>query len=402
MVSFKDACATIEKHILQIPLDIEEVKLQDALERTIAEDVYTTHPYPLFRNSTMDGIAVKYSGNITSWKVVGQEAAGEYVDVPYEDENSAVSIMTGAKLPDWADTVIPIEDIDAAQDMVMLKTSALYKPQMNIREPGSDRAAGDFVLARGTYLAPRHFHLLASCGCTWVKVYKKLKVGILATGNELLPVSAIPEGDKIIITNSSFLAAAVNSCNLEYVDFGIAKDDLTSLRNLITKILSSDINVLLTTGGVSAGLFDFLPKVFAECGVDVQFHKINIKPGKPTFFGIHNAAGKAKPVIGLPGNPVSASVNFEMLLRPAFARRYNVPLRRSFTAQFKGTLQKNDGKRYFGRARLLPDAGKTIVVPLASQKSGNFFEYADAECLFVMEEGRRELIDGDVVECIRI
>ncbi len=402
MKSFEEASRIIEEEFNKITLDIEPVKLENALHRTLAEDVVADVDLPPFDNSAMDGIAVKFNEQIKEWNVIGEIPAGKYQE--YElDEHSAVKIMTGSRLPGFCDTVIPVEDIDVNNSTAVLKENVRYVKGMNIRKQASDLKKGEVSISKNTYLLPRHLATAASCGKDNLLVYKPLTFAVLATGDELIPVNEVPVGDKIRISNTYSLLASVEEINMKAVNLGIVKDDKNILLEKIDNALKSDIDVLITTGGVSVGEFDFVKDVFEGLGVDVKFWKAFIKPGKPIVFGVHEKDKKKKLVFGLPGNPVSSLVNFEIFVHDNINRLYNQPLRERVKAVLMNDLKKKDNKRHFMRGILsVNDKGEYEVSSKFSQSSGNLVEMSRANCLIVIEEGIHNPVKGTVVKCIKM
>lgn len=400
MISYKEALELINKEAGKISTGVEEVELINSLNRILAEDVYADVDIPPFDNSAMDGFAVKYSAE-GKRKITGEISAGNYKDFVVEG-NDAVGITTGSKIPKGADTIIPIEDVIVEGRMLILKEGVVLKKGANVRPKGSDLSINSVTAGKYTKVNPSVIATLASCGKGNVKVFKKLKAGILATGDELIPISEKPTGDKIRASNNYALESAFNSIHQEPVSYGFLNDNRNEISDKVKKILSADIDIFITTGGVSVGKYDFLKEVFEESGVKKVFWKVNIKPGMPFYFGVYEAVNKRIPVFGLPGNPVSTLVNFHIFIEPFIRNLLHQPEKECFTAVLQNDLKKNDGKRHFSRGYFYNRKAGTEVKALSSQSSGNYYELAQANCLIITEEEKRNPQKGETVKCILI
>ncbi len=402
MISFDEAYKIIEKGFNEIKPETEKVLLERSLHRTLAEEVIADVDLPPFNNSAMDGIAVKYIENINEWKIVGEISAGNYEEFEL-NEKSAVTIMTGSRIPEFCDTIIPVEDIDVNKNTALLKENAKVRKGASIRKKGSDIANGETAIPKNTFVKPRHLAAAASCGKSELYVYKKLNIGVLATGDELIPVDEKPTGDKIRISNTYSLLAAIDELNMNAVNFGIASDEKVLLLQNIADALNSDIDILITTGGVSVGKFDYVKEVFEELGVEINFWRAYIKPGKPIVFGTFKSGDHSTLVFGLPGNPVSSLVNFEIFIRENIIKLYNQPKQEYIEAVLQNNLKKRDKKRHFMRGVLTKTTNGTYEVSSEfSQSSGSLVEMSKANCLMIIEEETINPAKGKVVKCMMI
>jgi molybdopterin molybdotransferase len=402
MISFDEAYKIIEKGFGEIKPGTEKVLLERSLQRTLAEDVIADVDLPPFNNSAMDGIAVEYNENINEWKIVGEISAGNYEEFEL-NKNSAVTIMTGSRIPEFCDTIIPVEDIDLNKDTASLKENAKIKKGASIRKKGSDLANGETAIQKNTFLKPRHLAAAASCGKSELSVYNKLNIGVMATGDELIPVDEKPTGDKIRISNTYSLLAVIDELNMSAVNLGIVSDEKVLLLQNIADALNSNIDILITTGGVSVGKFDYVKDVFEELGVEIVFWRASIKPGKPIVFGTFNSGAHSILVFGLPGNPVSSLVNFEIFIRENIIKLYNQPKREYFEAVLQNNLKKTDKKRHFMRGVLTKTNDGTYEVSSEfSQSSGALVEMSKANCLMIIEEESINPAKGKVVKCMMI
>jgi len=293
------------------PLGEEEVPLLDALGRATAADVVSPASVPSFDNSAMDGYAVRgaelQSGR-REFRVSVDIPAGRFVDDGVA-EGEAAKIMTGAPMPPGVDTVVPVEVTEQHDDRLVVLD--LVATGANVRRAAEDLAAGDVLFPRGSRLGPAEIGLLASVGCEVVTVARRPRVAILATGSELVPLGQPLSPGQIHNSNSFTAYGQVLAAGAEPVLLGIARDDLDETRRLLAQALERD--VIITSGGVSVGEYDFVKQVQEELGVERRFWGVATKPGKPLAFGVRGDSL----VFGVPGNPVAAMVSFEMYIRPA-------------------------------------------------------------------------------------
>lgn len=305
-----------------IPLDPRSIPLDEAFGLTLAADVKSTTDSPPFDKSLMDGFAVRstdVSSGTAALHVVEIVTAGQ-VPVRSVGPGEAIQIMTGAPLPEGADLVVKIEECRRSSDSVQITTQSI-RPGTNLMRRGASIRTGDVVLRAGMTLNGSRIGVLAELGRARVDVHRRPTVAVLATGDELVPVAEQPGPGQIRNSNEAMLIAQVQSAGATPVPLGIARDNREDLRSKIEQGLSSDILVL--SGGVSAGTLDLVPSELAAAGVREVFHGVEMKPGKPLWFGERTPCGLSKSanfVFGLPGNPVSSMVCFELFVRTALRR----------------------------------------------------------------------------------
>jgi molybdopterin molybdotransferase len=403
MLSYYEALDIIKSHLMQIRLETEEVGILESTGRILAEDVVSDINLPPFDNSAMDGIAVKFSPDATKWRVIGEIAAGNYNDL-FVSEGDAVSIMTGSKMPPGADTIIPVEFISREGDIITLTEGFSLKKKRDVRFRGEDLQLNSVAISKNTLIRARNIPVAAACGMSKLKVYRKLKIGLLATGDELVPIEAKPVNDQIRSSNLASLAAATIEMGMLPVDYRFIKDKPELIERKLKEALNSNIDLLVTTGGVSVGKFDFMQDALKNIGAELIFWKCNIKPGKPLLFCVFRANGKAIPIISLPGNPVSSFVGFQLFVRANLMAAFGVNEELEFPAILREDLKKKDGKRHFirGKASFSDTEHRMYVRRAGKQSSGNMAELNDANCLIVMEEDREYAGAGEWVKCIRI
>ena len=403
MLSFKEALQSIEDEFLQLTKNIIEVDLSDSTGLTLAEDIYADVNIPAFNNSSMDGFAINYTGDEKSWNITGEISAGSFQDYNI-DVNSAVRIMTGGRIPTNTNAVVPIEDVIEDGIILLLREDIEIKQYQNIRYKGEDLKSGLTALTRNTVLKAQNIALAAACGRTKLNVYRKLTMGVLATGDELVDIIGDPGEDKVRATNLYSLLAGVKEINMNPINLRIMKDDKDLLMSSISAALNSDLDILITSGGVSVGKYDYLKDIFKEAGVECIFWRVNIRPGKPLFFGKYVRGNKTKLIFGLPGNPVSSFVSFTLFIKPAILKFYGHEYFNSRIAMLETPVKKRDSKRHFIRGRLRFDAASKryfVSVP-DSQSSGNLAGLSNSNCLIVIPEEMINPPSREEVECIII
>ncbi len=381
----------------------EICELSQTYGRVLAEQVIASHDVPGFDNSSMDGFAVRSqdvrtAGESSSVTLSIQEeiAAGSISTVRLK-EGYAIRVMTGAPIPPGADAVVEQELTEGRNGSVSVRSAV--QVGRNVRPRGDDIRAGSVVLGPGSLLTSARVGVLASLGIAAIKVYRKPKVAVLTTGNELIDVSATPDPGQVRNSNAYSLAGLVKESGGEVVDLGIARDDPDELASRIREGLRYD--ALITSGGVSVGKYDYVLQALQSEGVEIRFWKVNIKPGRPFAFGVMKGAGGFPiPVFALPGNPVSSVVVFLQFARYGLERlRGNeefVPLRT--TAILREAITKKDGKRHFVRGVARNEKGGLSVVTTGTQSSGVLTSLSKANCLIIIPEEAGNVPAGSSVE----
>lgn len=380
-----------------------------ALGAVLAEDVASDIDSPPHDKSVVDGFAVRAADCAapdSTLEVIEQVTAGQ---TPQKAISSgqATRIMTGAPIPDGADAVIMVELTEfAATSTAVRIQQGNVRPNQNIVRRGQVMRRGDWVLRAGKRLRAADIGLLAEVGRTRVNVVPRPKVSIVVTGNELVPADQKPGPGQIRNSNGPMLAALALECGIVAQDAGIAIDDEASLRASIDANLQSE--VLILSGGVSEGVADLVPRVLAELGVRQVFHKVNLKPGKPIWFGVKaHADGRRTLVFGLPGNPVSSLVCFQLFVRPALEQLAGREPRgmESFDAELAVPFRsRGDRPTYWPGKRTphVPREGGVLVEPLTWQGSGDLRTLADADCLLFFPPGSTDSAAGSCVKAYRL
>ena len=392
LMSIDIAMQQISQQISKVT-GIEQLHLENALGRVLAEDVFSAINVPGFDNSAMDGYAFKRQDLIDLQKLslVGKSLAGH----PYHSElgpGECIRIMTGAAIPAGADTVIMQEN--AIVDDNKISFTHIPSKGNEVRLSGESIRKGSLVAAAGKRLTATDIGLLSSLGCPLVSVYRKVKVAVFSTGDELLHSNQAYHSDKIYDGNRPAIKALLTNMGCEIIDFGIVADDKAQLREVFQQ---ADIQAdcVITSGGVSVGEADFVKQILTELG-HIEFWKIAIKPGKPLAFGrLTNSV-----FFGLPGNPVSAFVTFEQiaaygLRRLSGEREQAKPL---IPAISVSRLKKRSGRTDFQRGRYYIDSkGILVVESTGAQGSGVFSSYSTSNCYIVLECDRKTVETGETV-----
>ena len=387
-------------------LPAETVSLAEAHSRVIAEDIISPIDLPPFDNSAMDGYALFIEdsatadpGNPATLPVTMDIPAGSAPSQPLK-RGSAARIMTGAPIPAGANAVVPVEDTDddwgkgeisPAPAQVQVYRSLRFGE--NIRRAGENIAAGDPVMRAGTVIGPAEIGMLAGIGCAKVAVIRQPKVVILSSGDELVDVHVDLEPGQIRDTNSYTLAGLVRGAGGIPIRLPIARDTLPAIRALYRRALEIDPDMIISTAGVSVGAADLVKVVMDELG-DIDFWRINMRPGKPLAYG----SLQGLPFFGLPGNPVSTMVTFEVLVRPALAK---IAGRESKQRVVKAALaadMRSDGRRSYNRVTLERVAGQLVARSTGIQSSGALMSMVLADGLAVIPEGVTTLPAGAIVD----
>ena len=381
------------------PLGTKKVFLHESLGYVLAEDIVSDTDKPLFDNSAMDGFAVRYEDikNVPArLKIVGEYAAGTAENLKVEP-GTAVKIFTGAPIPEGADTVVPVEYTTTEGDYVVINKE--FKKGANIRRKGEDVKKGEIVVPKGKEIRPYEMGMLASVNKAIVAVYRKPNVAILSTGDEILDVCEEQTRPSQIRTSNNYtLYGQVLQAGGIPHNLGIAPDDPEKLKKVMESM--KDYDVFITTGGVSMGEKDYVQYLVEELGVDVKFHKLRIKPAKPVLFGTY---GENRLFFGLPGNPVSCAVAFDLLVYPALRvmQGFKDIFKQKITAVLeKDYRRKKAERREFARCKVWFENGRYHCEPLEKQDSHMLTSLVNANGYLIVKEGVNELKKGEEVEVV--
>ena len=372
-------------------LDIERVRLEQALGRVLAEEVHANRDQPPYDVSAMDGYAVRSADLVNGpvlLTIIEDIKAG---DMPSQTifAGQCSRIMTGAPLPEGADAVIRVEDTGLISGQ-KVQINVAVKPGNDIRLQGEGMRNGEVVLTAGTEITPGVIGVLATVKCAQVQVYKRPRVAILSTGNELEGMDEPVDPNKIPNSNSYALMAQVQALGIEPVLLGIARDDPAELSEYLQRGLKFD--VLLVSGGTSVGVHDYVRPTIESLGVQMKFWRVAMKPGHPVAFG---ATANAF-VFGLPGNPVSSMVCFEQFVAPALRSMmgHTRLYRRVIAARLAHTVKHQPGRTEFIRVVLGRDQDGYVATSTGTQSSGALLSMAKADGLMVVPAESKGLAAG--------
>lgn len=362
------------------PLAAEQVALTEGLGRVLADDIVARVTQPPSAVSAMDGYAVRAADvakvpvrlRVTGYAQAGHALAGNL------QAGEAARIFTGAALPPGADAVVIQEDTTASGDQVEVRESV--HAGRHVRSAGTDFNKGDILLRKGRRLTARDIGIAAAMNAPWLRVTRRPRIAILATGDEVVMPGEPIGPTQIVSSNSLSLSAFVTACGGEPIHLGIAPDDLNVLQRMAAAAAGADL--LVTSGGASVGEHDLVQKALGAAGMELDFWKIAMRPGKPVLFGRVGAT----PVLGLPGNPVSALVGSTLFLRPAIDRMLGLTASAApgATAILGRDLPENDSREDYLRAEASYDStGRLVATPFPKQDSAMLSLMARADCLIV-------------------
>ncbi len=396
-ISSNEALEIITKKVNVSPV-ITPMWLWDAAGHVLAENVVTERNIPPFNRSAMDGYAIK-SADIAAGKrnlkVVAIREAGDMDEITF-GHGECVKIMTGAAVPDDADAVVMIEKTESDDPTKYTQiVDQEVKPCQNIAKQGEDAAAGSVVLQAGGLLTGQALSVAAGAGRSQLNVFQKPMISLLQTGGELVEPGEVATGNKIYNSNTTLLTGIIqDTCFGQSRYLGTSPDDKEQLAKLIKTGLTG--NVLILTGGISKGDFDYVPEVLASCGVDILIHGAEIKPGRPLLFGQTKDAF----VFGLPGNPVSVMVCFYEYVLPLLKRlaglndgitSANIP------AKITRPIRKKKGRQFNCPARLFYENGQLMADPVTGHGSGDYVAVAGVNGVLIIDLEQGDLKERDQV-----
>src|SRR5437868_334035 len=392
LIDADEAAALVLERI--VVLGVERVALAEAPGRVLAEDLVAGAPLPPFPSSAVDGYAVHASDAGRSLRVVGESAAGRPFDGVVEP-GTATRILTGGVLPDGADCVVMVEDVEVAGDHV--KVPARLVPGTNFHMVGADLRAGDVILRAGTQLGAAELGIAAASAHARLPVHRRPRVALMSTGDELVEVGTTPGRGQIQDSNRWALLAALREAGAEVEVLGIAPDEAAALRGFVTRALAR-ADALVTSGGVSVGTHDLVKPLLESLGT-VHVGRVKLKPGKPFTFA---TLDQGRVAFGLPGFPVSSLVTFEVFLRPALRKmqgfaqlqRPLLPVRLAYDA--KPTAERTE----YQRVTLHREGRELVAETTGSQSSSRLMSLAGAHALVRVPAGGQGLKAGSIVDAM--
>ncbi len=396
MISFQKAKLIIKKHLFT--LETEQVHLRESGGCVITQDVIATFPSPLFDNSAMDGFAVRSKDtygaspdNPVLLKLAGVSSAGTPSDVSLK-EGECIQCMTGAKIPDGADAVIMVEDTSGFSGSEFVQIMVESFPGKHVRYQGEEIKKGEILIQKGTNLSPSEIGTCATFGYDNLMVFKKPKVAIFGTGDELVePGNQLGEG-QIYNSNLYVLSELAIRAGTEVILREVIKDDLSSLRTFLLEAINS-CDIVISSGGISMGKHDYVRDVFIELGVEEHFWKVAQKPGKPLFFGTgHNTL-----IFGLPGNPVSSYIGFMEWVWPVINTMTGQPAPTPLTGILKKPfpIEKVKHRFLFGKAWI--ENGQLVCEPTPKVGSHMLTSSLKTNCILGAPQGERSLQPGEKI-----
>ncbi len=409
ILSFESARHLVEQYAATVsPGGLEELELLDALGRVLGESIRADRDFPPFARATRDGYAVRaadVSEVPVRLAVAGEIKAGQWPDPGTNSigHGKAVGIMTGAPLPAGADAVVMVEHTALLQDGAVEIRRAVRSGE-NFVPRGAEAPAGEVLLDRGRRLDQAGIAIAASVGKSRVQVFRKPRVAVLSTGDEVVEIDATPEPAQIRNSNSYSLAAQVQNAGGEAMRLPIAPDQAQELRSLIEQGLDCDL--LLITGGVSMGRYDLVEQVLAELNARVHFTGVEIQPGRPLVFGSCVASGdrpaKERYFFGLPGNPLSTMMTFELFARPMIEALAGMAAQRLIflRARLKAEVRVKTGLRRFLPAILSGEFEKAEVELVRWQGSGDIAALGRSNCYLVIPPDRERVEIGEYVSVL--
>ena len=379
-------------------LPAEEVELPNALGRVLGEDVHADHDMPPFDRSAMDGYAVR-SADVTQAPVVldvtGQIRAGQWPDRALEP-GQAIQIMTGAPVPPGATAVQPVEKTRALEGGRRVEMLAPVEPGAHIARQGVEVRAGDRLLERGRTIDPATMAVLASAGKRRLRVGGRPTLAMLVTGDELVEVWDTPSRGRIRNSNGYAILAQARWAGAEARSLGVVPDQSDRIAEAVRDGFRDD--VLVISGGVSEGAYDLVEEVLARFDVGLLFTRVAIKPGAPLVFGRRGE----KLVFGLPGNPVSAQVTFDVFVRAALLRMQGAKVvsRPTVEVELLDAVKNSSGRQAYAPARIAFDGGRLVARPVSSQGSADVVAHAQANALVILGAAQLRADAGEKVPAL--
>ena len=405
MTEFNDGMIQVDEALKQILDSIakigdEDISIANALGRILAEDLISRVDHPPNRVSSMDGYAARSDDLNLSPPVklrqVGESSAGNGFNGLLND-GETIRIFTGARIPENADTIIIQENTIKEKDHILIQKTEVSGKY--VRQSGLDFKKGEVLIKSGTRLNFRNIALIAAMNIPWIKVTKKPRIAVFSSGSELVYPGDEIGVDQIISSNSLGLSALIEASGGSPINLGIARDDIDVIRKKLSNIINADL--LVTIGGASVGDYDLIRKILGEKKNKIKISRVAMRPGKPLIFG--NIQGM--PMLGLPGNPVSAGVTAMLFLVPTINKllgsdNYKHPIESAVTAL---NLEENDSRQDYLRAKLnIEKTGKLSVTPFNYQDSSMLLNFAKADCLIIRPPFAKALKKGSQVKIIRL
>ena len=398
MISVEEALAFVLNSTQNF--GIEEIPFIKSVGRILKEEIVADRDFPPFNRVAMDGIAIDHnqfssrlrSNRHLSFEIEGIQAAGS-AQITLKNKENCIEVMTGAVLPKNANTVIRYEDVTIENGFATINIDAINEHQ-NVHQKGKDGKVGDLLISKNTKISAAEIGVLATVGKSFVKVVKQPRVMIISTGDELIGVDETPLEHQIRRSNVFTLVSLLEKLNIPSETDHIT-DDKPILKSKIKTYLQQ-YNVLLFSGAVSKGKFDFLPEVFDELGVEKLFHKVAQRPGKPFWFGKTTNCN----VFGFPGNPISTFVNCLAYFYPWYFKSVNLKVEQETAILAENVTFKPD-LVYFLQVKLANKNGNLIATPIQGNGSGDLASLVNTDAFIQLPSSKSEFEKGEVFKVIR-
>lgn len=397
MISVEEAQTAVLTRTPLLPA--EKVSLLDAAGRVLREPAVADRDLPPFNRAAMDGFAIRSAdagSPKAQFRVVGEVRAGAWPNQPV-GPGEAIRIMTGAPVPEGADAVVQVERTEPVDHVSaeMIELEIAMSPAQNIVARGSEATAGTTLLDEGIRIGPAHLAVMASVGLAMPRVSRQPRVAVIVTGDEVVDPAAQPTKAQIRNANGPALQAAIREAGALATDLGVVSDDAAATRAAIKRALDEGHDALVLSGGVSAGAFDFVEGALSELDVSLHVTAVRVKPGAPFVFGTRGSTL----IFGLPGNPVSVQVTFELFVRPALLKMQGATAisRPILEGTLVASLTNRSGRKNYVPVRAIRDADGLAVRPLRTQGSGDVVAHASANALAILEPERTNAEAGERV-----
>ncbi len=405
MRSYSEALKILKKSHIKIA--DEDIKSINSLNRVCSFNIYSRSNYPSENNTSLDGIAINFNStkgvsnkNLKRFKIIGTISAGSKPYRKILKKNEAIEIMTGGILPRGANTIVPLEECVFTRYKtnrhVLIKKA--YKKYNNVRFKGSDYKMKNLVIKKNTLINPNHIMVLKALGIENIKVKKKINIGYFSTGNEISEKNQISSW-KIRNSNHHYLKSLNYNFLFNFKNLGILRDkEENKFKKKLIKILKSKIDIIVTSGAVSAGKFDFIPKVINKFKISQKFKNIYIRPGKPILFAKFKS--KPKVIFGLPGNPISTAACFRFFVCPYILNILGLSPEKPINAKLKDMFIKNRKFTRFAKSKITTtEDGKIEVQILKGQESFRIKSFVKSNIWTLLPAGKSKFKKGEIVQC---
>ena len=379
---------------------IESRHVGDAVGYSLAEDIRSDVDSPPHDKALVDGYAIRMSDVEKELRVLEQIVAGT-VPTHALEPGTTSEVMTGAPIPDGTEAMVMVERAERTGDTVRLEQNGPAEPGQHIMRRGKTFSKDQVVLSAETVIRPIEVGLLCEVGRAEVRCFARPEVAVLPTGDELVSATQLPTAGQIRNSNGPMLAARTGTTGADVHLLGVGRDNEPELRSLVEQGLQSDI--LILSGGVSAGVRDLVPSVLESLGVEEVFHKVRLKPGKPLWFGVRRSEGQTTAVFGLPGNPVSSLVCFELFVQPLINKLSGVlPDVEQIPIRLAENFRQRGDRPTYWPAESYREGGRLFAKPLPWKGSADMLTVCQADCLIHFPAGDREFTVGEKLVAISL